>query len=333
MASSAVDGVSLHRAAGRDRRCRRRGRQRSARAAGGDRRAAPGRRPARSSIGGDRLHAARSAHATRRRRARLRARRTGSGTGLAPGLTLDDNLVLKRFDRPPHLAPRRCCRRRRSRRPPHAPDRRLRRARRPRRACRSASCRAATCRRRSSPASSTEPPRRAPRRGAHPRARPRRRRERCATTCAVNATPGRGVLLFSEDLSEVLELSDVVLVMYQGRIVGSFDRDRGRRRRDRPAHDGSVGGVSVLPANPFVVAPRARPIGRRAAGRARCSPSLGRARASVPSSSCCSATTRSRRTGRCSTLEPAGLAAVHAHAHLRHAARSSPASPRRSRSG
>ena len=36
---------------------------------------------------------------------------------------------------------------------------------------------------------------------------------------------GRGVLLFSEDLSEVLELSDVVLVMYQGRIVGSFDRD------------------------------------------------------------------------------------------------------------
>ncbi|MET0908835.1 MAG: heme ABC transporter ATP-binding protein, partial [Ilumatobacteraceae bacterium] len=37
---------------------------------------------------------------------------------------------------------------------------------------------------------------------------------------------GRGVLLFSEDLSEVLELSDVVLVMYQGRIVGSFDRDQ-----------------------------------------------------------------------------------------------------------
>jgi general nucleoside transport system ATP-binding protein len=35
---------------------------------------------------------------------------------------------------------------------------------------------------------------------------------------------GRGVLLFSEDLGEVLELSDVVLVMYQGRIVGTFDR-------------------------------------------------------------------------------------------------------------
>jgi simple sugar transport system ATP-binding protein len=36
---------------------------------------------------------------------------------------------------------------------------------------------------------------------------------------------GRGVLLFSEDLGEVLEVSDVVLVMYQGRIVGRFDRD------------------------------------------------------------------------------------------------------------
>jgi general nucleoside transport system ATP-binding protein len=35
---------------------------------------------------------------------------------------------------------------------------------------------------------------------------------------------GRGVLLFSEDLGEVLELSDVVLVMYQGRIAGSFAR-------------------------------------------------------------------------------------------------------------
>ena len=36
---------------------------------------------------------------------------------------------------------------------------------------------------------------------------------------------GRGVLLFSEDLAEVLELADVVLVMFKGRIVGTFDRD------------------------------------------------------------------------------------------------------------
>lgn len=35
---------------------------------------------------------------------------------------------------------------------------------------------------------------------------------------------GRGVLLFSEDLGEVLELSDIVMVMYRGRIVGRFPR-------------------------------------------------------------------------------------------------------------
>ncbi len=35
---------------------------------------------------------------------------------------------------------------------------------------------------------------------------------------------GRGVLLFSEDLAEVLDLSDVVLVMFKGRVVGSFAR-------------------------------------------------------------------------------------------------------------
>jgi len=32
------------------------------------------------------------------------------------------------------------------------------------------------------------------------------------------------VLLFSEDLAEVLELADVVLVMFRGAIVGRFDR-------------------------------------------------------------------------------------------------------------
>jgi ABC-type uncharacterized transport system ATPase subunit len=35
----------------------------------------------------------------------------------------------------------------------------------------------------------------------------------------------RGVLLFSEDLEEVIHLSDVVMVMFRGRIVGSFNRD------------------------------------------------------------------------------------------------------------
>ena len=36
---------------------------------------------------------------------------------------------------------------------------------------------------------------------------------------------GRGVLLFSEDLAEVLDLADVVLVMFKGRIVATFTRD------------------------------------------------------------------------------------------------------------
>lgn len=35
---------------------------------------------------------------------------------------------------------------------------------------------------------------------------------------------GCGLLIFSEDLAEVLQISDVVVVMYQGRIVGRFDR-------------------------------------------------------------------------------------------------------------
>ena len=36
---------------------------------------------------------------------------------------------------------------------------------------------------------------------------------------------GRAVLLFSEDLEEVIDMSDVVLVMFQGKIVGEFTRD------------------------------------------------------------------------------------------------------------
>ena len=36
---------------------------------------------------------------------------------------------------------------------------------------------------------------------------------------------GRGVLVFSEDLDEVIRMSDVVVVMFKGRIVGTFTRD------------------------------------------------------------------------------------------------------------
>ena len=38
----------------------------------------------------------------------------------------------------------------------------------------------------------------------------------------AESASGRGVLLFSEDLSEIAELSDLVLVMSRGRIVGSY---------------------------------------------------------------------------------------------------------------
>jgi ABC-type uncharacterized transport system ATPase subunit len=33
------------------------------------------------------------------------------------------------------------------------------------------------------------------------------------------------VLLFSEDLEEVIHLSDIVMVMFHGEIVGTFTRD------------------------------------------------------------------------------------------------------------
>jgi simple sugar transport system ATP-binding protein len=36
---------------------------------------------------------------------------------------------------------------------------------------------------------------------------------------------GRGVLVFSEDLDEVVHMADVVIVMFKGQIVGSFERD------------------------------------------------------------------------------------------------------------
>ena len=35
----------------------------------------------------------------------------------------------------------------------------------------------------------------------------------------------RGVLVFSEDLDEIVHMSDVIIVMFKGRIVGSFERD------------------------------------------------------------------------------------------------------------
>ena len=144
------------------------------------------------------------------------------GTGLAPGLTLEDNLVLKSFDRPPHS--------RRgvlssaaiddtARRLTDGFDVRGNRAGMPVSFMSGGNLQKAILARELTEdhevllaAALT----RGLDLGAAEAVRDHIRGER---------ENDRGVLLFSEDLSEVLELSDVVLVMYRGRIVGSFDRD------------------------------------------------------------------------------------------------------------
>ena len=144
------------------------------------------------------------------------------GTGLAPGLTLEENLVLKSFGRPPH-----------SRRgivdaaAVHATAMRLEaefdvrgnREGMPISSMSGGNLQKAILARELTDehdvllaAALT----RGLDLGAAEAVRDHVRRERDA---------GRGVLLFSEDLGEVLELADVVLVMFQGRIVGSFARD------------------------------------------------------------------------------------------------------------
>ena len=70
-------------------------------------------------------------------------------------------------------------------------------------------------------------------------ARPRRRGDRDASTgCSSSgATSGAAILLISEELDEILALADRVDVMYEGRIVGSFDAATADVARDRPADD------------------------------------------------------------------------------------------------
>ena len=56
-------------------------------------------------------------------------------------------------------------------------------------------------------------------------------------SCSSGAKAGTAILLISEDLDEILALSDRVDVMYEGRIVGLVRRRGGRHPRDRPVDD------------------------------------------------------------------------------------------------
>ena len=52
----------------------------------------------------------------------------------------------------------------------------------------------------------------------------------CARSCWRGARDGAAILLMSEDLDELLALSDRVVVLYEGRIVGRHGGERGRPR-------------------------------------------------------------------------------------------------------
>ena len=144
------------------------------------------------------------------------------GTGLAPGLTLDENLVLKSFDRPPHarlgLLATPAIRATASRLEAEF-DVRGNRAGMPVSLMSGGNLQKAILARELTERHDVLVAAALTRgldMGAAEAVRELVRRER---------EGDRGVLLFSEDLSEVLELADIVLVMFQGRIVGSFGRD------------------------------------------------------------------------------------------------------------
>ena len=64
------------------------------------------------------------------------------------------------------------------------------------------------------------------------------RSRRCTAYLRDAAADGVGVLLISEDLDEVLALSDRIVVMYEGAIAGEVDGAGGGRRRARAADGG-----------------------------------------------------------------------------------------------
>jgi ABC-type uncharacterized transport system ATPase subunit len=57
---------------------------------------------------------------------------------------------------------------------------------------------------------------------------------------------GAAVLLVSEDLDELLELSDRLVVMFHGQLVYEAPRQRSRSHRNRPAHGGALIRISCL---------------------------------------------------------------------------------------
>jgi general nucleoside transport system ATP-binding protein len=147
-----------------------------------------------------------------------------TGTGLAAGLPLDDNLVLRSYDRPPHsrsgvISPRAV--RATAAELTASFDVRGARAGMPVSFMSGGNQQKAILAR-----ELTEPHEvlvaAAPTRGLDLSAS-----EAVRAHLRTEREHGRGVLLFSEDLAEILDLADVVLVMFRGVVVGRFDRREG----------------------------------------------------------------------------------------------------------
>ena len=61
------------------------------------------------------------------------------------------------------------------------------------------------------------------------------------------------MLLVSEDLDEILELSDRIVVMFDGKLVYETDAATRRRRRHRPRNGGALNMAGANPESPMVI--------------------------------------------------------------------------------
>ena len=88
--------------------------------------------------------------------------------------------------------------------------------------------------------------------------------------CSQRRAEGAGVLLISEDLDELLALSDRIVVLHDGEIAGIVRPGRDRPLRDRPP-DARRGAAPTAehPTRPPRRGPQPRPRRRREAGRRR----------------------------------------------------------------